>query len=31
MSDEQLERLYHAARDSLTEWTERLRAEVGDG
>ncbi|MBV7332901.1 formamidopyrimidine-DNA glycosylase [Chloroflexi bacterium TSY] len=31
MSDDQLARLYHAARDSLTEWTERLRAEVGDG
>ena len=31
MTDEQIERLYHASREILTEWTERLRVEVGDG
>jgi formamidopyrimidine-DNA glycosylase len=28
---EEIERLYHAARASLTRWTERLRQEAGDG
>src|SRR5262245_53890650 len=28
---ETIERLYHATRDTLIEWTERLRAEVGAG
>ncbi|MCZ6755894.1 MAG: formamidopyrimidine-DNA glycosylase [Gemmatimonadetes bacterium] len=31
LSPEELERLLHAARDSLAEWIERLRQEVGDG
>lgn len=31
LSPEELERLWHAARDSLKEWIERLRQEVGDG
>lgn len=30
LSDDQMERLYREARRSLTEWTERLRAEFGD-
>ena len=28
---EEMTRLYHAVRDTLTEWTRRLRDEVGDG
>ena len=28
LTREQVERLYHAVRDSLTEWTERLRADA---
>ena len=28
---EEIQRLYVAVRDTLNEWTERLRAEVGDG
>ena len=31
LDDEQMRRLYDATRASLTEWTDRLRAEVGDG
>jgi len=31
MSDEQMERLHAAITTSLTEWTERLRQEVGEG
>ncbi len=31
LSDEQIERLFHAARETLTLWTDRLRAETGDG
>jgi formamidopyrimidine-DNA glycosylase len=31
MSDEEMDRLYRATREVLTEWTERLLAEVGDG
>jgi formamidopyrimidine-DNA glycosylase len=31
LTDEQIERLYAATRAILGEWTERLRAEVGDG
>src|SRR5262249_34494066 len=31
LEPEAITRLYHATRASLTEWTERLRAEVGDG
>jgi len=31
LSDEELGRLYQVTRSSLTEWTERLRAEFGDG
>jgi formamidopyrimidine-DNA glycosylase len=31
MSDDEVERLYHAARQSLTEWIDRLRAERGSG
>ena len=30
LSDEEVERLYHATRETLTEWTARLLAEVGD-
>ena len=30
MSDEEVERLYEATRNSLLEWIERLRAETGD-
>jgi formamidopyrimidine-DNA glycosylase len=30
LSDDEVERLYHATRDTLTEWTARLLAEVGD-
>ncbi|MDQ3950665.1 MAG: formamidopyrimidine-DNA glycosylase [Gemmatimonadota bacterium] len=30
LTDEEVERLYHATRDTLTEWTARLLAEVGD-
>jgi formamidopyrimidine-DNA glycosylase len=30
ISDEEIERLYHAIRGALKEWTERLLAEVGD-
>jgi len=30
MSDEEIERLYEATRNSLQEWIERLRAETGD-
>lgn len=31
LSDEEIERLYEATRAVLIEWTERLRAETGDG
>ncbi|NRA00353.1 MAG: formamidopyrimidine-DNA glycosylase [Myxococcales bacterium] len=31
LSDEELERLYHGIRETLVDWTERLRADVGDG
>ncbi len=31
LSDEQITQLYDATRDILTEWTQRLRDEVGDG
>jgi len=31
MDDDQIERLYHALRDTLWTWTERLRDEVGSG
>ena len=31
LEDEEVERLYDAARQTLREWTERLRAEVGEG
>ena len=31
LSVEEIERLFEACKDTLNEWTERLRAEVGDG
>jgi len=31
MTDQQIERLFHAIKETLTEWVERFRAEVGDG
>ncbi|MGA9837275.1 MAG: DNA-formamidopyrimidine glycosylase family protein [Gemmatimonadaceae bacterium] len=31
MSDDEIDRLVEATRETLAEWTERLRAEVGDG
>jgi len=31
LPDDEIERLFEAARSTLTDWTERLRAEVGDG
>ncbi len=31
LSDDEIGRLFEAARTTLTEWTNRLRAEVGDG
>jgi formamidopyrimidine-DNA glycosylase len=31
LSPEESERLYHATRDTLTDWIERLRAESGEG
>ncbi len=31
LDDAEVERLYHAARDTLTEWIDRLRAETGEG
>lgn len=31
MTDEQIGRLFQATRDTLNEWTERLRKEAGDG
>jgi formamidopyrimidine-DNA glycosylase len=31
LSDQELERLWHAMRDVLSEWLERLRREAGDG
>jgi formamidopyrimidine-DNA glycosylase len=31
LSEEELERLYHATRTSLTAWIERLRQETGEG
>ncbi len=31
MSDSEIKRLYDSARQSLTEWTDRLRCETGDG
>jgi formamidopyrimidine-DNA glycosylase len=31
MTDEQIARLYEATRVTLSEWTDRLRSEVGDG
>jgi formamidopyrimidine-DNA glycosylase len=30
LTNDEVERLYHATRDTLTEWTSRLLAEVGD-
>jgi len=31
LAEAEIERLYHAARETLAEWTVRLRAEAGDG
>jgi len=31
LSDDQVERLFHATRDTLKEWTQRLRDETGNG
>ena len=31
LTDEEISCLFHATRDTLTEWTERLRAQTGDG
>jgi formamidopyrimidine-DNA glycosylase len=31
LSEDEIARLYRACRETLTEWTERLSAEVGDG
>ena len=31
LSEEETERLYQATRETLIDWTDRLRAEVGDG
>ncbi len=31
LTDAEIERLYHATRDTLSSWTERLRREVGEG
>ena len=31
LAEDQIERLYHATRDTLQEWTQRLRDEVGNG
>jgi formamidopyrimidine-DNA glycosylase len=31
LGDEALRALYHAIRDTLTEWTDRLRSEIGEG
>lgn len=31
MNDEQIERLYQAIKETLIEWTERLRVEAGEG
>ena len=31
LTADEVERLFHATRDTLTEWTERLRAELVDG
>ena len=31
LSAEEVERLYHAARETLLAWIERLRAAAGDG
>jgi len=31
LTSDELERLYHATRTTLTEWVERLRRETGDG
>ncbi|MEM8865569.1 MAG: DNA-formamidopyrimidine glycosylase family protein [Planctomycetota bacterium] len=31
LTDEQIEQLHNACRDVLSQWTERLRTEVGDG
>ena len=31
LDDDEIERLYHAARATLVEWTERLRREAGEG
>jgi formamidopyrimidine-DNA glycosylase len=31
LTTDEIERLFHATRDTLTEWTERLRAELVDG
>jgi formamidopyrimidine-DNA glycosylase len=31
LSDEEIGRLFHATRDTLITWTDRLRAEVGEG
>ena len=31
LSDEEIARLFDAVRDTLTEWTDRLRAQTGDG
>jgi formamidopyrimidine-DNA glycosylase len=31
LADDQIKRLFHATRDTLKEWTQRLRDEVGNG
>ena len=31
LAEDQIERLFHATRDTLQEWTQRLRGEVGNG
>jgi formamidopyrimidine-DNA glycosylase len=31
LAEDQIKRLYHATRTTLEEWTQRLRAEVGNG
>lgn len=31
LTEDELRRLYHATRDTLAEWTQRLREETGEG
>jgi len=31
LTPDEIRRLYHAARETLTEWSNRLRGETGDG